>query len=131
VLKKADMEEQFFPDSFFDGVVCFGVLYYNDFGGLQKAVAEIRRILKPGGKAFIFSRTTDDYRFGKGKRVEKNTFVLDIEDTNEKGMMMHFLDRSGINKISSRFNEVTVEKTEATFSNLKKKNSDWIIVAKK
>ena len=125
------MEEQFFPDSFFDGVVCFGVLYYNDFGGLQKAVAEIRRILKPGGKAFIFSRTTDDYRFGKGKRVEKNTFVLDIEDTNEKGMMMHFLDRSGINKISSRFNEVTVEKTEATFSNLKKKNSDWIIVAKK
>jgi len=131
VLKKADMEEQFFPDSFFDGVVCFGVLCYNDFGGLQKAVAEIRRILKPGGKAFIFSRTTDDYRFGKGKRVEKNTFVLDIEDTNEKGMMMHFLDRSGINKISSRFNEVTVEKTEATFSNLKKKNSDWIIVAKK
>lgn len=131
VLKIADMENQPFPDNFFDGVISFGVFYYNNRDGYQRAVSEMYRILKKGSKALVFSRTTDDYRFGKGKEIEKNTFILNIEDTNEKDMLGHFLDRQEIDIVFKEFNEIIIEKTETTFSNLKKKNSDWIIKVKK
>ena len=130
-LKKANMENQPFSDNFFDGIISFGVFYYNDFEGYRKAVSEMYRILKKGGKALVFTRTTDDYRYGKGNKIDKNTFVLDIEDTNEKGMVMHFLDRDEVNEIFGKFNKITVEKTETTFSNSEKKNSDWIIIVEK
>lgn len=130
-LKKANMENQPFFDNFFDGIISFGVFYYNDFEGYRKAVSEMYRTLKKGGKALVFTRTTDDYRYGKGNKIDKNTFVLDIEDTNEKGMVMHFLDRAEINEIFNKFKEIIVEKTETTFSNSEKKNSDWIIIVRK
>ena len=130
-LKKANMEEQPFSDNFFDGIISFGVFYYNDLECYRIAVSEMYRILKKGGKALVFTRTTDDYRYGKGDKIDKNTFVLDIEDTNEIGMVMHFLDRAEINDIFGNFNKIILEKTEATFSNLEKKNSDWIIIVRK
>lgn len=131
VFKSASMGNQPFKDNFFDGVISYGVFYYNNGLGYQKAVSELYRILKKGGLAFIFTRTTNDYRFKKGKEIEKNTFVLDIEDTNEKGMVQHFLGGEDVKKIFNKFEEVIIEKTETTFSNLKKKNSDWIIMVKK
>lgn len=131
ILKNATMESQPFPDNFFDGIISFGVFYYNHQKEYRKAVSEIYRVLKKRGKALVFTRTTGDYRFGKGKKIEKNTFILNIKDTNEKGMVMHFLDRKEIDTIFNKFSEITIEKTETTFSNLKKKNSDWIIKVKK
>jgi len=131
ILKKVNMDKQPFSDNFFDGIISFGVFYYNNLDGYQRAISELYRILKKDGVALIFTRTTDDYRYGKGDKIDKNTFVLDIEDTNEKGMVMHFLDRAEINGIFSKFNKIIVEKTETTFSNSEKKNSDWIIIVKK
>lgn len=130
-LKSASMENQPFEDNFFDGVISYGVFYYNDSEGYQKSVDEVYRILKKGRKAFIFTRSADDYRFGKGKEIEKNTFVLNISETNEKDMIMRFLNKGDINKVFSKFEEIVIEKTETTFDNLKNKNSDWIIMVKK
>jgi ubiquinone/menaquinone biosynthesis C-methylase UbiE len=131
ILKKANMEKQPFPDNFFDGIISFGVFYYNNLEGYQRAILELYRILKKDGVALIFTRTTGDYRYGKGDKIDKNTFLLDIEDTNEKEMVMHFLDRAEINEIFSKFSKIIVEKTETTFSNSEKKNSDWIIIVRK
>ena len=131
VLKKANMEKLPFSDNFFDAIISFGVFYYNDLEGYRKAVSEMYRTLKKDGKALVFTRTTDDYRYAKGDKIDKNTFVLDIEDTNEIGMVMHFLDRAEINEIFGKFNKIILEKTETTFSNLEKKNSDWIIIVRK
>jgi ubiquinone/menaquinone biosynthesis C-methylase UbiE len=46
-----DIERIPFPDSTFDGVVCLGVLEYLDADA--KALREIGRVLKPGGKAVV------------------------------------------------------------------------------
>jgi SAM-dependent methyltransferase len=46
-----DIERIPFPDSTFDGVVCLGVLEYLDSDA--KALTEIGRVLKPGGKAVV------------------------------------------------------------------------------
>lgn len=131
VLKNASMERQPFEDDFFDGVISFGVLYYNTADNYQKAVDEIYRILKKGGRAFVFSRTINDYRFGKGEKIGENTFILNTKDTNEEGIVNFFLRREDINKIFSKFKEIVVEKAETTFCNSQKKNSNWIIEIQK
>jgi SAM-dependent methyltransferase len=38
-----------FPEAYFDCVVAWQVLGYNDWETLQQAMAEIRRVLRPGG----------------------------------------------------------------------------------
>lgn len=130
-LKTASMESQPFADNFFDGAISFGVLYYNTGKIYKKAVDELYRILKTGGKALVFTRTTDDYRFGKGKEISKNTYILNTEDTIEKGMVNYFLERKDIDEIFKKFKEIVVEKAETTFCNSTKKNSNWIIQVKK
>jgi len=131
VVKQSEMSVQPFPANYFDGVLCAGVLCYNDISGIKKTISEIHRILKKNGKMCIITRTIDDYRYGKGQKIEKNTYILDIDDTNEKGMMMHFLDDSEIMEYFKKFDVISIEKTETTFSNRQKKNSDWIIVVEK
>lgn len=130
VISQAEMSIQPFPDNYFDGIICVGVIYYNDIFGIKKTISEIHRILKKQGILIIITRTTDDYRYGKGKKIEENTYRLDIDDTNEKGMIMHFVDVSEIMNYFKKFDIISLEKTETTFSNRINKNSDWIVVVR-
>lgn len=132
VVKKAGMEKQPFPEGFFDGVLAFGVIYYNDFSGLKKTVAEINRILKPGGQALVYTKTTEDRRYGKSKPAGKNTFILnDMPDTGEQGMTMCLIGEEDINELFRSFSQIDVEKTETTVNNRREKDSEWIITLTK
>ncbi|MFC1510878.1 class I SAM-dependent methyltransferase, partial [Candidatus Margulisiibacteriota bacterium] len=103
VLRRAPMEHQPFRNEFFDGIIAFASLYYNDFTGYKKAVAEIYRLLRKGGRALIVTRSVDDYRFGKGESLGKNTFLVDIPETNEKGLLLHFIGEKEIDLYFHRF----------------------------
>ena len=70
-----------YKDEFFDGLISYGVLYYCMFNEIKQSVDEIYRVLKKGAKALIIIRTTNDYRYGDGREIEKNTFL--IEEKNE------------------------------------------------
>ncbi len=64
-----------FPDSSFDIVIAFHILEHLLSEDREKAVSEIKRVLVPGGKAFVRVFSIGDMRFGKGNEVEKNTFM--------------------------------------------------------
>ena len=98
---------------------------------MRATIKEIYRILKPGGKAILVVRTTDDYRYGKGRKIGENTYVMDIEETNEKDMIIYFFDLNMVSESFKDFRILGIEKTETTLSNRMIKNSDWIIVAEK
>lgn len=131
VLQLSDTRKLSFPNNFFDGIISFGSIYYNDIQGYKESISEIYRVLKLYGIAFFFVRTTDDYRYNKGKKIEVGTYKLDIDDTNERNMTIHFIDRNDIDTLFEKFSIVSVEKAETTFDNMNKLNSDWIIIVRK
>lgn len=130
-LRVASMMALPHPDACFDVAIAFGVYYYADVAGMNVAIRELHRVLKPGGRAFVVLRTTSDYRCGKGVEVEANTFRLEIDDTNEKGALMHFLDEAEVSARFVQFEEVAFEKSEFTFNQRRSVNSDWLIQVRK
>jgi hypothetical protein len=94
-----------------------------------QSVSEIHRVLKGDGQALVFTRTTEDRRYGKGREIGKNTYIIDRTDTNESGMTMCFLDREDVSRIFKNFRQMNVEKTETTVYG--EKDSDWIISLRK
>lgn len=57
---QAALPELPFATSSFDFILCWGVLHYLAGDALQPAIAEIHRVLKPGGKIFLTLRSDAD-----------------------------------------------------------------------
>jgi ubiquinone/menaquinone biosynthesis C-methylase UbiE len=126
----AAMQSLPFADHLLNGVVACGVVNYNDLVGLQRTLDEIHRVLVSGGKFLVVTRTTRDYRYGKGTSVDRRSFTLTIAETNEKGMTMCFLDKRDVRRVFRRFAELQIDRTETTTDNWRL-DSDWIITAVK
>ncbi|HZQ06083.1 MAG TPA: class I SAM-dependent methyltransferase [Anaerolineae bacterium] len=126
----ADMHALPFADAALDGIIAFGVLYYNDWNGVQCAVQEMRRVLNAGGKAHIVTRTTGDYRCGKGERIDTHSYCLNIAETNERDMVMCFLERADVTALFENFSRITVDRIEYTTDEWRV-DSDWIITVTK
>ncbi|MFF9025190.1 class I SAM-dependent methyltransferase [Streptomyces eurythermus] len=69
-----DFTELPYADDSFDLVLAFNVVYHADEDGLGRALAEIRRVLRPGGiyQSTMLSKRNTEY--GKGIEVSRNTF---------------------------------------------------------
>jgi ubiquinone/menaquinone biosynthesis C-methylase UbiE len=128
-LKCSSMHNLPFKDNYFDGVLSFGVFYYSDSKGMKKSIKEMYRVLKKGGTGFINIRSTNDYRYGKGKKIEKNTYVLTIKDTNELDLKIQFLNRKQLRSYFKQYKKIEIEKNEFSYNNLQKLNSDWFVKA--
>ena len=120
-----------FAEACFHASLSYGVFYYGVRADMLRAIAELHRVLVRGGRAFVVLRSTDDYRFGKGREIEPNTFQLEISDTNEFGTIQHFLTAGDVREYFSDFSRVTFEKAETTFFERTLVNSDWLITAEK
>jgi SAM-dependent methyltransferase len=130
-LSQASMLALPYMDCSFAVVLSYGVFYYATANEMRRALAEVHRILVPGGKAFVVLRTSDDCRFGKGVRLEHNTFQLTIVETNELHSTQHFLAADDVPVYFAKFAQVGFEKTETTFGNRSGINSDWLVTAEK
>jgi len=100
-LRRADMTFLPYRDGFFDGVVCVFSIYHGTLAQVRKAVAEIRRVLRPGGAALIMFKSRESYRFGRGRQIEPNTFLADEGD--DAGALHHYSDRAEVEGLLSGF----------------------------
>lgn len=127
-----------YEDEFFDGIVCYGVLYYLNVTSIHMAVNEMYRVLKFGGKIQLVVRTIDDYRFN-GKNLvegEDNTIIISEQDdkkcaNSENGMLMHFFEEDELRKLFSSFSNVVIDYIKETHDNQEFSDCNYILTAEK
>jgi ubiquinone/menaquinone biosynthesis C-methylase UbiE len=130
-LALASMHQLPFADDSFDAILSYGAFCYGLAQDMRQAIVESFRVLRRPGRLFVVLRSTDDYRYGKGRALEGRTFELNIAETNELGTIQHFLREQDITDYFSRFSQIRFEKSESTFGGRTRLNSDWVITAEK
>ncbi|MBN1051160.1 class I SAM-dependent methyltransferase [Clostridium botulinum] len=131
-LEISSMDKLPFEDNYFEGIICYGVLYYCKNKEIKNAVQEMKRVLVENGKGLVVVRNKKDYRYGKGKEIEKNTFLIKERDKskcafNENGMTMHFFDRKEVEELFKEFKEVEIDEVIETHENGKYCDSNFVI----
>lgn len=132
-LSTIDIKELTSIDNYFDVVIVYGVIFLRKIEDIKKDLIKIKQIMKDGAKLFLNFRTKEDINFGKGKKIDNNTYLLDESSREYENMVYSFLD---IEEVRELFLEIGLniereERLDYYKSSLEQKHSWWIITAKK
>jgi len=102
-LVQHDMEEIPFPDDSFDAVISVVAIYHNALEGIKRSMAEVRRVLKPGGLFLVWFLSRRSYGVGEfeltaGQEIEPWT-VKRGGDAPDAGMPHHFSDEAEVRDV--------------------------------
>lgn len=129
-LMRYDMEAISFPDSYFDAVICTGVLTHGTIDKIRKTVTDIHRVITKNGILIADTLSIRDPDYGTGKEIEPGTFwgLEEEEDTPH-----HYYTKKEILDIFSIFKKVKVKHHTRKISYKKRKNyvANWDIFAMK
>ncbi len=119
------------PTETFDGVIDNVSLCTNRMRQCHLAVAEVFRVLKPGGRFYSANFTPRTWGFGDGDLVEPNGY----ENIREgplagKGFNL-FLDSQQIGALYRPFADVSIETASWTANNMSKLVELWIVTCRK
>ncbi|MEN6410935.1 MAG: class I SAM-dependent methyltransferase [Anaerolineaceae bacterium] len=89
-LTRSDMTAIPHADGVFDAVISIHVIFHNPLAGMRRTIAEIYRVLKPGGMAWITLQSKRSYRYGKGELLEPDTYLPDLGE--DRDIPHHFSD---------------------------------------
>lgn len=133
-----DVTDLPFEDGFFDSVIDCATIQHNYRTEIEAALAEISRVLAPGGLFFWKARAKEDSFFGKGEEKEPGTWVFHQESvvTDDEGERVekptHFFDRAEVTELTAdRFEAVNVEYTERTFDGMTERIAHYLVRARK
>ena len=100
-LVQADMTKIPYPDSFFDAAIAIAAIYHGTLSKMRQAVSEIYRVLRPGGWTLIEFKSKRSYRYGKGRKIEPDTFIA--ETGGDAGIPHHYSDREEVEQLTREF----------------------------
>lgn len=130
-LRVGDYVDLPWADGTFDAVIDNASLGCNRFVDCQRAVAEVKRVLKPGGgfQSANFSNLT--WGCGNGTEVEKNGF-RDIPEgpLSGRGFVL-FMDREQLDTLYAPFADVAVEKASWTVDGSRHLLELWVVECRK
>lgn len=100
-LKRSDMSEIPYSDRFFDAMISLFVIYHGTLEKMRRAIAEVHRVLRPGGLALITFKSKRSFRYGRGEELEPDTFIPDIGE--DSGVPHHYSDREELEELLQDF----------------------------
>ena len=113
-LVRADMTQIPYPDGFFDAAISTFVVHHGSLEDMRRTLGEIHRVLRPGGLALITFKSKHSFRYGKGRDIEPNTFI--IPDTGEDaGVPHHYSDREELEELLQNFTIREINHMERIF----------------
>ncbi len=97
-----------FSNNFFDAVLCKSTLHHATFDKIKVGINEVFRVLKPGG-CFVFDMISkEDESYGKGKLIEKDTFIGSRE--GEEEVPHYYTDINELKDLLSSFENINISK---------------------
>ncbi len=88
--------------SSYDAILLPNINYYIPRKSFEDIMQACGRLLPSGGHFFIRARTPQDHRFGKGKEVEPNGFLLSLKETGEEGLLNVFYEPEELQEIIAK-----------------------------
>jgi SAM-dependent methyltransferase len=112
-LKQGSLKALPYPDASFDYVLAFNVIYHGTESDAARALAEIRRVLRPGGlyQATMLSKRSVDY--GRGEQVAPNTYVQP-RGHGDKALPHLFADEHDLLRLHGGFGLLAAEDRDQT-----------------
>ena len=111
-------------DASFELAIAYGVFYYGTLADMQAAIAELKRVLRPGGRAIVVLRSDRDWRFTIVP-ADDRTYNID-----EYGNRLTLVSRPNLEWLFQNFSpRVAVETQEFTIAG--RLNSDWLVTVEK
>ena len=126
-----DIGELPWADGTFDAVIDNAVVYCNPFDACRRIVAEVDRVLKPGGRFLSANFTDRTWGYGRGRRVEPGGF----DDITEgplagKGFSLLF-GRAQIDELYAGFAERQIERLAWTLESETQLVELWVVTCQK
>lgn len=126
-----DMTKLPFPDKHFDTVISINVIHHNPLNKIKKTVSEIRRVLKKGGLVLLTISSKKNYKFGSGKKLEKNTYL--VCKAPDIYVVHHFFDEKSSKKLLSKFKILDLKEIVERWviRGKQRQNVHWQVLAEK
>ena len=105
-LRRADVDALPFADASFDYVLSWNVIFHGTLGDVGRRLAEIWRVLKPGG---LYQGTKRDAQFGRGRPVAPDTF---IRGSDAKAHPHYYCDLAGLAALFAGFELLSLTQEE-------------------
>ncbi len=93
-LVQADMTAAPFADGTFDAAIAVKLLNHNLRELLEATIAELWRVIKPGAELYVTVLNTWDWRYGSGKEVKPDSFV--VAEEPEAGILHRFFSEQDL-----------------------------------
>src|SRR6201997_2900235 len=84
-VRRADADALPFADASFDYVLSWNVIFHGTMGDVGRRLAEIRRVLRPGGLYQGTMLSKRDAQFGYGRPVAPDTFIRGSDANAHRG----------------------------------------------
>jgi len=112
-LKQGALSALPYPDDSFDYVLAFNVVYHGTEAQAARVLAEVRRVLRPGGlyQATMLSKRNIEY--ARGSEVAPNTFVQP-RGRGDKAQPHLFADEHDLLRLHSGFSLLSAEDRDQT-----------------
>ncbi len=129
---KAGNKKNDFDANFFDLIVAWQMLYYNDEPGLIASIARLHHYLKPSGILICTLITHNDVKVKHAKRIAEDNFEIDSRIPHQEGCRVFSpKNKAGFLALFHEFEEIDVGYYERTSFLTENTTSEYYLVARK
>lgn len=129
--KVGDLATLPWPDATFDCVTDIACLQHNSEKDTAVILAEVHRVLKPGGRHFSLTAQHGCWGDGSGERVDLTSFTNITEGPFAKMGVIRFATKESLLHLYSHFSDVNLEYSKRSMQRRSFEISNWIVTCVK
>ena len=131
IFVKHDFLELPFPDTHFDSAFsCYGI-ENTSLSRIRKALSEMRRVVEDGGLILVTLHSPKHWRFGQGKEVGRNTFMIfDKIKGKTVRFTTHFFEKQDAERLFQNL-DLKIFSIREQVKASDKQRAHWVVLSQK